>query len=121
MELTRHGRHPSAGSEDGSPFRRETIPTLAPDVPQPPDCQGALVLLPSRAPRRDGPPMDPAPRGRLQLRAREDERGQLDQGPRLLLLGPVVQERDPTPPAHVAAPASVRRRLAQDDDDGREG
>lgn len=123
-----HGRHPSAGSEDGSPFRAlEAIPTLAPDVPQPPgrggggNRQGAVVLLPSRGPGRDGPPMDRAPRGRLQLRAREAKRGELEQGPRLLLLGAVVQERDATPPAHVSAPAVVRRCLAEDDDDGREG
>lgn len=122
---TRYGRHPSAGSEDGSPFRRfEAIPTLAPDVPQPPGCgdrQGAVVLLPSRAPGRDGPPVDPAPRGRVQLRPREDERSELEQGPRLLLPGTVVQERDTAPPAHVSAPAVLGRRLAEDVDDGREG
>lgn len=65
--------------------------------------------------------MDPAPRGRLQLRPCEDKRGQLEQGPRLLLLGAVVQERDATPPAYVSAPAILGRRLAEDDDDGREG
>lgn len=114
------GRHPGAGSAHGSALRAEATSTLATDVQEPPERQGAVLLLPTYALGQLGA-MDQPAHARLQLPARPDGPESQQVAGLLLPCSSVQKRHAATTSADATGAASVTGGVASwDDDDGEE-